>query len=135
MISVFFGTLTFANDLRVMTRAYEIYKDLLSDLKANATGDWNFYIVFQAIPPAYWQDSEAQGGNVLGLERFNKQVLCRESLYSWLRCDLLMRVAVILPYISWQGAEQDVLFQAAGAELIRQVRKYAESIGADNPYL
>jgi hypothetical protein len=28
-----------------------------------------------------------------------------------------------------------VLFQAAGAELINRIRDYAESIGADNPYL
>jgi len=35
----------------------------------------------------------------------------------------------------WQGAEQDALFQAAGAELIRKISEYAESIDAANPYL
>lgn len=39
------------------------------------------------------------------------------------------------PYISWQGAAQDKLFQQAGAELIGRIRAYAESIGTDNPYL
>lgn len=38
-------------------------------------------------------------------------------------------------YISWQGAEQDELFQSAGAELIARIRDYADSIGADCPYL
>jgi hypothetical protein len=47
----------------------------------------------------------------------------------------LTRSAVYQPYISWQGAEQDVLFQKAGADLINQIRDYAKSIGADNPYL
>jgi hypothetical protein len=42
---------------------------------------------------------------------------------------------VYQPYISWQGADQDVLFQGAGAALINRIREYAESIGADNPYL
>ncbi|KAF2827528.1 FAD binding domain-containing protein [Ophiobolus disseminans] len=116
--SVFFGTLTFANDLRVMKQAHEIFKDVLSHLKTKATGDWGIYTIYQPIPPAYWKDSEARGGNVLGFERFNNQALC---LY--------------LPYISWQGAEQDALFQASGAELIKRIRKYAESIGADNPFL
>jgi hypothetical protein len=78
--SVFFGTLTFANDVRVVEKAHEIYKDVLSNLKAKATGDWNIFIIYQPIPPAYWKDSEARGGNVLGLERFKDQVLCRESL-------------------------------------------------------
>lgn len=39
------------------------------------------------------------------------------------------------PYISWQGAEQDALFQQAGADLVDRIRAYAVSIGADNPYL
>lgn len=39
------------------------------------------------------------------------------------------------PYISWQGAEQDALFQQAGSDLIDRIRAYAVSIGADNPYL
>ncbi|OAL46185.1 FAD binding domain-containing protein [Pyrenochaeta sp. DS3sAY3a] len=116
--SVYFGTLTFANDLRVMTKAHEIYKDVLANLKAKATGDWGIYVLYQPLPPAYWRNSASRGGNVLGLERFGNQVLC---LYQ--------------PYISWQGAGQDALFQQAGADLINRIRAYAESIGADNPYL
>jgi hypothetical protein len=42
---------------------------------------------------------------------------------------------VYQPYISWQGAEQDALFERAGADLINRIRDYAKSIGADNPYL
>ncbi|KAF1833324.1 FAD-binding domain-containing protein [Decorospora gaudefroyi] len=116
--SVYFGTLTFANDLRVMMKAHEIYMDVLSNLKAKGTGDWGIYVLYQPLPPAYWRQSVAKGGNVLGSERFGDQVLC---LYQ--------------PYISWQGAEQDALFQAAGAELIDRIREYAESIGAGNPFL
>jgi hypothetical protein len=62
-----------------MTKAYEIYQDVLSKLKAEATGDWGIYVVYQPIPPSYWRGSEIRGGNVLGLERFNNQVLCRKS--------------------------------------------------------
>ncbi|KAF3004844.1 hypothetical protein E8E13_004761 [Curvularia kusanoi] len=116
--SVYFGTLTFANDLRVMTEAHKIYTEVLANLKEKATGEWQIYILYQPLPPVYWKESVARGGNVLGLERFNDQVLC---LYQ--------------PYISWQGAEQDALFQQAGAELVDRIRTYAKSIGADNPYL
>ena len=75
---MYFGTLTFANDLRVMTKAHEIYLDVLENLKAKATGDWGIYVLYQPLPPAYWKNSAARGGNVLGLERFNGQVLCRK---------------------------------------------------------
>ncbi|RAR12596.1 fad binding domain-containing protein [Stemphylium lycopersici] len=116
--SVYFGTLTFANDLRVMNKAHEIYMEELSTLKAKATGDWQIYVLYQPLPPSYWRQSAEKGGNVLGLERFGEEVLC---LYQ--------------PYISWQGAEQNELFQTAGANLVNRIREYAESIGADNPYL
>jgi hypothetical protein len=74
--SVYFGTLTFANDLRVMTEAHKIYMEILANLKEKATGEWQIYILYQPLPPAYTKDSVARGGNVLGLERFNDQVLC-----------------------------------------------------------
>ncbi|KAJ4351001.1 hypothetical protein N0V95_004235 [Ascochyta clinopodiicola] len=115
---VYFGTLTFANDLRVMMEAHKIYMDVLANLKAKATGEWQIYVLYQPLPPAYWRHSAARGGNILGLERFNGQTLC---LYQ--------------PYLSWQGAHQDDLFQQAGAELVDRIRAYAVSIGADNPYL
>jgi hypothetical protein len=76
--SVYFGTLTFANDLRVMSKAHEIYMDVLSNLKAKATGDWGIYVLYQPLPPVYWEKSAERGGNVLGLERFDGQVLCRK---------------------------------------------------------
>ncbi|RMZ66126.1 FAD binding domain containing [Pyrenophora seminiperda CCB06] len=115
---IYFGTLTFVNDIKVMKKAHEIYLDVLSNLKAKATGDWAIYTLYQPLPPAYWRESAARGGNVLGLERFGEQVLC---LYQ--------------PYIMWQGSQQDELFQAAGAELVRRVSEYSESIDAANPYL
>lgn len=39
------------------------------------------------------------------------------------------------PYIAWEGADQDELFQIAGDEVISRIREYAESVGLDNPYL
>ncbi|KAJ4990702.1 6-hydroxy-D-nicotine oxidase [Stagonosporopsis vannaccii] len=116
--SVYFGTLTFANDLRVMKEAHNIYMEVVANLKEKAVGDWQIYILYQPLTPAFWRNSVLRGGNILGLERFDGQNLC---LYQ--------------PYISWQGDAQNELFQQAGAELIRRIRAYAVSIGADNPYL
>jgi hypothetical protein len=76
---VYFGTLTFANDIRVMIKAHEIYMDVLSNLKAKATGDWQIYVLYQPLTPAYWRPSAAKGGNVLGLERFGNDALCCKS--------------------------------------------------------
>jgi len=59
-----------------MTKAHEIYMDVLSNLKAKATGDWQIYVLYQPLPPSYWRQSASKGGNMLGLERFGEQVLC-----------------------------------------------------------
>lgn len=66
-------------------KAHEIYMDVLSDLKAKAAGDWGIYTLYQPLPPAYWKDSDSRGGNVLGLERFDGQVLCRKLACLWRR--------------------------------------------------
>ncbi|KAF3053543.1 hypothetical protein E8E11_011584 [Didymella keratinophila] len=116
--SVYFGTFTFTNDLRVMTMAHEFYKDTLADLKVKATGDWQIYTLYQPLPPAYWKESAARGGNVLGLERFDGQTLCLYQIY-----------------MSWQGAEQDAIFQEAGANLVDRIADYAIGLGAGIPYL
>lgn len=79
--SVYFGTLTFANDLRVVTAAHQIYLDVVDKLKAKATGEWQIYILYQPLTPAFWRDSASRGGNVLGLERFNGQNLCCKSTF------------------------------------------------------
>jgi hypothetical protein len=93
--SVYFGTLTFANDLRVMTKAHEIYMDVLSNLKAKATGDWQIYVLYQPLPPSYWRQSASKGGNMLGLERFGEQVLCRKfNLGSQNDCTLISDFSV-----------------------------------------
>jgi hypothetical protein len=118
-----------------MTKAHEIYMEVLANLKAKAKGDWGIYILYQPLPPAYWRDSAAKGGNVLGLERFNDQVLCRKLTNCFVENTCLSSAVVYQPYISWQGAEQDALFQAAGASLVNRIRDYAKSIKADNPYL
>lgn len=129
--SVFSGTFTFANDVCVMGKAPDIYSSLLNDLKTKAKGDWNVYIIYQHIPSAYWKDNEAKGGNVPGLERFKDQVpWCKSRPFS-LKIPDHHGTTGYLPHFSWQGAEQDDLFNAAGAELIRRIREYAESIGAD----
>jgi hypothetical protein len=59
-----------------MNKAHEIYVDVLGRLKREATGVWDTNMLYQPLPPAYWKHSVERGGNVLGFERFEEQVLC-----------------------------------------------------------
>jgi len=94
-LSVYFGTLTFANDLRVMTEAHKIYLEVVANLKAKAIGEWQIYILYQPLTPAFWRNSASRGGNILGLERFNGQNLCCEqSLNTLAEADLTIFFSV-----------------------------------------
>lgn len=42
---------------------------------------------------------------------------------------------VYQPYLAWDGAYQDALFEEQGQWLNDQVAAYAASIGADNPFI
>jgi hypothetical protein len=59
-----------------MTKAHEVYLDVLSEVKTKAKGDWFIYTLYQPLPPAYWKKSAEKGGNMLDLERFDGQPLC-----------------------------------------------------------
>lgn len=61
-----------------MNKAHEIYVDVLGRLKREATGVWDTNMLYQPLPTAYWKHSVERGGNVLGFERFEDQVLCRK---------------------------------------------------------
>lgn len=114
---VLFLTLTFKNDIRVLTKANELFQDVVATLKASATGSYNVFALYQPIPQAIIKQGPAHGGNLLGLDRFNDTLV----LYQ--------------PYLAWTGAEQDDLFEKQGKWLNDQVNDYAKSIGADNPFI
>jgi hypothetical protein len=64
-----------------MTKAHEVYLDVLSEVKTKAKGDWFIYTLYQPLPPAYWKKSAEKGGNMLNLERFDGQPLCCKFLF------------------------------------------------------
>lgn len=44
------------------------------------------------------------------------------------------RILVYMPFIEWEGASQDALFQTQAAWLRNEVGKYAAAVGADNEF-
>lgn len=112
-----FSTLTFKNDIRVLRKAHELFKSMIQKLEAEATGDWRAMALYQPIPTLFAEHSKARGGNVLGLDRFDENLIMYE------------------PYIAWKGAEQDELFESQAAWLRAEVAAYAESIGSGNEFL
>ncbi|KAF7193639.1 FAD-dependent monooxygenase CTB5 [Pseudocercospora fuligena] len=114
---VHFSTLTFKSDIRVMRKAHEAYENVTKTLVAQAKGDWAIYTLYQPIPTLFSRHSKEKGGNVLGLDRFKENLIMYE------------------PYLKWQGADQDELFNSQARYLRDTISSYAKSIKADNDWL
>lgn len=113
-----FVTLTFKNDIRMFEKAIEMHNNYVEKIKASAaTGNWTLQDMFQPLPSLFAKHSVEKGGNMLGLDRFN------ETLVLW------------QTYLAWQEPSQDALFQSFGNAFIDELREYAVSIGADNPFI
>ncbi|KAF2803591.1 FAD-binding domain-containing protein [Mytilinidion resinicola] len=113
-----FITLTFVNDKRVVKKAVDLHNIVVEKVKAHkATGNWTVQDMVQPIPTIFTKHSVEKGGNMLGLDRFDENLVLFQT------------------YLAWEGAEQDDFFQSTGDWYIAQLSAYAKSIGKDNPYI
>ena len=74
---VSFSTLTFESDLRVLQKAHELFLRTTQALEERATGEWRTFALYQPIPTLFAKHSNEKGGNVLGLDSFNKTLVCK----------------------------------------------------------
>lgn len=112
-----FSTLTFKADTRVLRKAHEAFKAVVAKLEEEAIGDWAALTLYQPLPAVFTQHSARNGGNVLGLDRFAEDLILYE------------------PYLKWQNADQDALFQGQAQWLRDEIEAYAMSIGAENEFI
>ncbi|KAK5087911.1 hypothetical protein LTR05_002127 [Lithohypha guttulata] len=113
-----FFTLTFKNDIRMYEKAIQMHNSYVELIKASeAAGNWTLQDMFQPLPAIFAKHSVEMGGNMLGLDRFD------ENLVLW------------QTYLAWQAPDQDDLFHSFGDAFIAELKDYAISIGADNPFI
>lgn len=71
-----FFTITFKNNLEVMVKAIQMHHEYLEMIKASdVSGDWTIQTMFQPIPSFFSEHSVEKGGNMLGLERFDENLI------------------------------------------------------------
>lgn len=72
-----FSTLTFKNDIRVLEKAHELFKQTYASLEEKAKSDFKVLTLFQPVPTLFADHGKAKGGNVLGLDRFDETLISR----------------------------------------------------------
>jgi hypothetical protein len=66
---------TYLNREDVLQKVVDILNKQIEEAKSRAQGkDYAPVVILQPWVPLFWKDSEARGGNVLGLERFDENM-------------------------------------------------------------
>ncbi|CAI6341386.1 unnamed protein product [Periconia digitata] len=112
-----FRTVSFKIDLATLQETARLYKLVITELQAKASGQWRVSCLHQVWSTSYTADSEAKGGNVLGMERYTENFIMYQS------------------YLSWSEAKDDELFIDLGIMLTDGIQKFAASAGTDVKYL
>lgn len=68
--------MTFANNIRIYEKIVELHEQMVNEWKAETTDpDFITQCMFQSIPTIFTDHSQANGGNVLGLNQVNENVV------------------------------------------------------------
>ncbi|KAL4901185.1 hypothetical protein BDW74DRAFT_187841 [Aspergillus multicolor] len=114
-----FLTSTYLNSADVLHKTIEILNQKIETAIPLTQGkDWSIMVIIQPWPKIYWQRNQNNGvGNVLGLDRFDENML--QVLYDY----------------SWTNAADDALFQRLCEEAMAELDEYAKSIDKYNEYI
>ncbi|KAL3482140.1 hypothetical protein BJX99DRAFT_268527 [Aspergillus californicus] len=114
-----FLTSTYLNNADVLHKTIQILNEKIETALPLAQGeDWSIMVIIQPWPKVLWQRNQDNGvGNVLGLERFDENML--QVLYDY----------------SWDSEADDALFQRLCEEAMAELDEYAKSIDAYNEYI
>ncbi|KAJ5492425.1 FAD linked oxidase N-terminal [Penicillium expansum] len=113
-----FVTASFVNNLDVMKRTIDIHNRMIEEAKAGAKGDdYTMSTMIQPWSKLFIDHSTEQGGNMLGLDRFD------ENLFQ-----------VLFDY-SWKDEADDALFNQLANSALEEITMYSKSIGADNEFI
>lgn len=104
-----FRTVSFKIDLATLQETARLYKILITEIQAKASGDYRISCLSQVWSTSYTANSTAKGGNVLGTERYKENFIMYQS------------------YLLWSEPKDDKLFMDLGLMLTNGIEKFAKS--------
>jgi hypothetical protein len=111
-----FRTLSWKNDARVMNKMHEAHLELM-DILSDAHSEWKTGSMIQPMPLIFSEHSVEKGGNVLGLDQAEENLV----LFHF--------------HLGWLDEADDELFEGAADDVIRKISEYSRSIDQDHPYI
>lgn len=136
LISDIWFTMTFANDAEIFTKIVELNEEFVNEWKANNDPDFINQCMFQSIPTIFSKHSVEKGGNVMGLDKLDQNVIM---LLFNIAVKTADEEAIARPLLRSYGEQMQAFAASKGGLISWQFMNYADayqdplaSYGADN---
>jgi len=132
-----FVTGTHVNKAEVIRKCAELHEQVIEEAKKYAKSkSWTMAIMVQPWPKLFTERGSESGRNVLGLERFDENLIRTLSLSTChLPLDHVNNVTETLYDYWWDDGADDELFHRLARSIHQQVDGYAKMIHADNEFV
>lgn len=111
-------TLTFKNDARVIKKSSQLFQAMIDKIDANISPDgFTGGLLWQPLPKLFLEKSQSKGGNVLGLDHMDDDLL------------------IYLFFARVKTVEQHDFAHKQGHAMTAELQSYAESIGVSHPWI
>ncbi|KAI1408056.1 FAD-binding domain-containing protein [Hypoxylon sp. FL1857] len=105
-------TVTFKNDIRVITKAVELHHNLVEEMKVESSdGDFETQCFFQPFPAIIARHGAERGGNILGIDRNNDNAI------------------VLLASLAVNGVDQEIMGREKMLVWKDAVEQYSDNLG------
>ena len=139
-----FMTITFENDAKMYRKAVDISNAHLESVKH--LPDLTWALLFQPIPSVINEASLANGGNVMGVDRNEKNTIrtsplpipthhVSKSPHKKTSHNQLTKHPVYLLYLTWKDSAHDEALHKAADDTIAEIKAASVESLTDNPYI
>lgn len=129
---VLMADVTFVNDLDVIKAVYKITKDIGDSLSYVPGLTWDFQ--WEPLPRHFLEASTAAGGNVMGLEDVQEDLLSKSTLPFCPSSANSDQDPVLFIMPLWADATYDTDVRDASEKWFNDVTAYTKSVGKDHPF-
>lgn len=128
-----FLTMTFNANETMYQASADISNAHLASI-ANTPGlIWS--LLYQPIPTIVSKNYVAAGGNMLGLDRFSDNLICKNAGAAHILIGANNLPPVYLLYVTWDDPAYDTILTHAAYATVAEIEAKSCELGTDNPYI
>lgn len=127
------ATMTFRNDLITIQEVQVISHSLFDSVQHVPGVEWIYS--YEPLPRLYTDHSIMRGGNIMGLDRTQDDLICKLVICPAGKLFSLIRTIVTMLAPRWSSAANDAVMAAAATSWVEQIRELTAVLGTSDPFI